>query len=73
MRLVNFVAAESEVFKVVAGPTQAGSYDWWQLVAPYDNSRQGWAAGEFFDVRLTLSAYIFVKFDLSVKMYIILR
>ena len=45
--LVNFVAAESEVFKVVAGPTQASSYDWWHLVAPYDSSRQGWAAGEF--------------------------
>jgi len=45
--LVIFVAAESEVFKVVAGPTQTGSYDWWQLVAPYDSSRQGWAAGEY--------------------------
>ena len=44
---VNFVAAESEVFKVVAGPVESGSYNWWQLVAPYDNSRQGWAAGEY--------------------------
>lgn len=44
---VNFVAAESEVFKIIAGPTQSGSYDWWHLVAPYDTSRQGWAAGEY--------------------------
>ena len=44
---VNFVAAESEVFKVIGGPIQSGEYEWWQLVAPYDQSRQGWAAGEF--------------------------
>lgn len=44
---VNFIAAESEVFRVVAGPVESGSYNWWQLVAPYDNSRQGWAAGEY--------------------------
>jgi len=45
--LVNFVAAESEVFRVIGGPVAAGSYNWWQLVAPYDDSRQGWAAGDY--------------------------
>jgi hypothetical protein len=44
---VNFIAAESEVFKVIGGPIQSGDYEWWQLVAPYDQSRQGWAAGEY--------------------------
>jgi hypothetical protein len=44
---VNFVAAESEVFKVVGGPEPLGEYEWWQLVAPYDSSRTGWAAGDY--------------------------
>ncbi len=44
---VKFIAAESEVFKVIGGPVQAGDYTWWQLTAPYDSLRQGWAAGDF--------------------------
>jgi hypothetical protein len=44
---VKFIAAESEVFKVIGGPVQDGNYTWWQLTAPYDNLRQGWAAGDF--------------------------
>ena len=44
---VNFVAAESEVFKVIDGPVQLGDYSWWLIVAPYDDLRRGWAAGDF--------------------------
>jgi len=44
---VRFIAAESEVFKVIGGPVQSGEYTWWQLTAPYDNQRQGWAAADF--------------------------
>lgn len=44
---VNFVAAESEVFKVIDGPIQLGDYSWWLIVAPYDDLRRGWAAGDF--------------------------
>ncbi len=44
---VNFIASESEVFKVIGGPIQTGNYSWWQLTAPYDELRQGWAAGEY--------------------------
>lgn len=47
---VNFIAAESEVFKVVDGPVQSGDYQWWQLVAPYDSNRQGWAAGDYLRI-----------------------
>ena len=47
---VNFIAAELEVFKVIGGPIQAGDYIWWQLIAPYDENRQGWAAGDFLRV-----------------------
>lgn len=34
---------ESEVFRVIAGPTTADGYTWWQLVNPYDSGKQGWA------------------------------
>jgi hypothetical protein len=44
---VKFIAAESEVFRVIGGPVQDGNYTWWQLTAPYDSLRQGWAAGGF--------------------------
>ncbi len=47
---VNFVAAELEVFRVIGGPIQMGDYIWWQLIAPYDEGRQGWAASDFLSV-----------------------
>jgi hypothetical protein len=47
---VNFIAAELEVFKVIGGPIQMGDYIWWQLIAPYDEGRQGWAASDFLSV-----------------------
>ena len=47
---VNFIAAELEVFKIIGGPTQMGDYIWWQLIAPYDENRQGWAASDFLRV-----------------------
>jgi hypothetical protein len=42
-----FIANESEVFEVKDGPVSAGEYIWWYLVSPKDNSRFGWAAGNF--------------------------
>lgn len=47
---VNFIAAELEVFKIIGGPIQMGDYIWWQLIAPYDENRQGWAASDFLRV-----------------------
>jgi len=47
---VNFIAAELEVLKVIGGPVQMGDYIWWQLIAPYDEGRQGWAASDFLSV-----------------------
>ena len=47
---VNFIAAELEVFRVIGGPIQTGDYTWWQLIAPYDENRQGWAASDFLRV-----------------------
>jgi hypothetical protein len=45
-----FRGEESEVFLVRDGPQQADNYTWWYLVAPYDDTRAGWAASEFLAV-----------------------
>jgi len=41
---------DSEVYKVEDGPKEADGITWWYLVAPYDNSRCGWAASNFLAV-----------------------
>jgi hypothetical protein len=38
---------DEEVFEVREGPQEADGYTWWYLVAPYDESRAGWAAADF--------------------------
>lgn len=45
-----FMGFDSEVFMVRDGPMQADGYTWWYLVAPYDETRAGWAAGDFLEV-----------------------
>lgn len=47
---MRFVGMDDEVFQVKDGPKQANNYTWWYLVAPYDPSRSGWAASQFFKV-----------------------
>lgn len=42
-----FLGYAEEVFEVRDGPQQADGYTWWYLVAPYDESRAGWAAAAF--------------------------
>jgi len=42
-----FVGMESEVFEVKDGPVESDNYIWWYLVAPYDQSRSGWAASDY--------------------------
>jgi len=42
-----FLANESEAFKVIGGPQTADDIVWFQLEAPYDASRQGWASAEY--------------------------
>ena len=42
-----FLGFDSEVFIVQDGPRTADGYTWWYLVAPYDQSRAGWAAADF--------------------------
>ena len=42
-----FLGFDSEVFIVQDGPRSVDGYVWWYLVAPYDQSRAGWAAADF--------------------------
>jgi len=42
-----FLGFDSEVFLVQNGPVEADGYTWWYLVAPYDETRAGWAASDF--------------------------
>lgn len=47
---IRFLALESEVFRVQDGPREADGYTWWNLVAPYDESVQGWAVSNYLVV-----------------------
>ena len=43
----DFLGFDSEVFIVREGPVALDGYVWWYLVAPYDETRAGWAAADF--------------------------
>ena len=47
---INFLAMDDEVFKVVGGPEVSNGYTWWQLEAPLDENRSGWAAENYLMV-----------------------
>ncbi len=42
-----FLANDAEVFLVKDGPREVDGYTWWYLVAPYDDTRAGWAAADY--------------------------
>ena len=42
-----FLGFDAEVFVVRDGPREVDGYVWWYLVAPYDETRAGWAAADF--------------------------
>jgi hypothetical protein len=45
-----FLGMESEVFLIKDGPKQADGYNWWFLLAPYDDNRKGWAVENYLSV-----------------------
>jgi hypothetical protein len=45
-----FLGMESEVFQVIGGPQNADGITWWNLAAPYDDTRKGWAASNYLTV-----------------------
>ena len=42
-----FLGEEEETFLVKDGPKDADGHTWWYLVAPYDQTRAGWAAADY--------------------------
>ncbi|MGD9091557.1 MAG: hypothetical protein PVF74_01825 [Anaerolineales bacterium] len=47
---VLFLGLEDEVFRVEDGPQEADGFSWWLLVAPYDETVQGWAVSNYLDI-----------------------
>jgi hypothetical protein len=47
---VEFLALESEVFQIRDGPRDADGYTWWFVIAPYDETVQGWAVSNYLTV-----------------------
>jgi hypothetical protein len=45
--LIRFLGLDAEVFLVKDGPQQIDNIIWWLLQAPYDASRNGWAAANY--------------------------
>jgi hypothetical protein len=48
--MVRLLGSEAEVFQVRDGPRQVDNYTWWYLVAPYDESRRGWAVANYLSL-----------------------
>ena len=42
-----YLGLEGEIFSVRGGPQQSDGYLWWQLEAPLNPQRQGWAVADF--------------------------
>jgi hypothetical protein len=42
-----FLSYDSEVFQVTEGPQELDGHTWWRLVAPYDETRAGWAVADY--------------------------
>ena len=47
---IRFVALDSEVFTVQAGPEIIDDITWWYLVTPLDDERTGWAASNYLSL-----------------------
>jgi hypothetical protein len=45
-----FLGYDEEVYQVREGPQEMDGHTWWYLVAPYDETRAGWAAADFLTV-----------------------
>jgi hypothetical protein len=45
-----FLGYDEEVFVIKDGPRNVDGYYWYQLVAPYDSTRTGWAASDFLNI-----------------------
>jgi hypothetical protein len=46
---INFLAMDAELFEIIGGPEVIDDIIWWQLKAPYDATRSGWAAEDYLE------------------------
>ena len=44
---VRLLGLETEVFQVRDGPREVDGFTWWYLVAPFDETRSGWAVSNY--------------------------
>ncbi len=44
-----FLGLEGEIFTVSGGPQERDGYLWWQLAAPLNETRTGWAVSNFLE------------------------
>ena len=44
---VAYIGLEGEIFSVIGGPVEGDGYLWWQLEAPLNSARQGWAVSNY--------------------------
>lgn len=44
-----FLGFDTEVFQIIDGPQEVDGYTWWYLIAPYDETRAGWAVSSFLE------------------------
>jgi hypothetical protein len=47
---VRFLAIEAEVFQIRDGPEEVDGYTWWYLVAPFEETRNGWAVSNYLSL-----------------------
>lgn len=47
---VKYLASEGQVFEILDGPNEASGYLWWYLVAPMDQTVNGWAVEDFIQI-----------------------
>ena len=47
---IRFLGMDDELFQVKDGPKQVDNLIWWYLQAPYDSTRNGWAAANYLTV-----------------------
>ena len=45
-----YLGLEGEIFLVKGGPEERDGYSWWQLAAPLNESRTGWAVSNFLQL-----------------------
>jgi len=43
------IGLEGEIFLVVGGPEERDGYLWWQLEAPLNSTRRGWAVSNYLE------------------------